>query len=289
MPADYQHIKSNTQQHQIHSFWVKSPMFGFHWHYHPEFEITYVKKGRGTRLVGDHMTSFEEGDFVFLGSNLPHTWISDDEFNQSDEQMEVAVLQFHPELIYHPLFDIPEAVKINRLLKNASRGIVFNQAGSEKARSLLIQLIEAESVQKLTTFLELLHHLGSILDHPTLASKAYAPPQNRTTEDRILKVCRFVHDHFREQIRLDDVAKLANMNPTSFCRFFKKSTGQSLSDYINDLRIGKASNLLLDQRNLTVSEVAYQCGFNSQTLFNRLFKKKKQVNPTEFRNRLRGG
>ena len=283
MGADYQYLGFDADQQLIQAFWVESPRFGFHWHYHPELEITCVRQGRGTRMVGDNVGAFKSGDFVFLGSNLPHTWISDDEFSESDQNMEVAVLQFHPSVFSGPLLAMPEMENIRRLLGNADRGIRVVGDRQVEAANLLYQMIDAEGMERFGLFLTLLNLIGAAENFETLASMAYTPPLNNTTEERILDVCRHIHAHFMHPVRLETIAGIANMNTTSFCRFFKKSTGMSLSEYVNDLRIGKACNLLLDRRKLSMTEVAHQSGFNSQTQFNRLFQRKKQMTPSQFR------
>ena len=283
MKADYQHLANSSETNLIHTFWVKTPKFGFHWHYHPELEITCVKQGRGTRMVGDNVNSFDAGDFVFMGSNLPHTWISDDDFNRSPENMEVAVLQFHPAVISPQLLALPEMENIRNLLSAADKGIDVGEGHREKAANMLFQLIDAKGFERFTLFFSLLDFLGQISTYNLLASNAYLPPLNHTSEERILNVCRYIHDNFMHSIQLADIAKIANMNPTSFCRFFRKSTGQSLFEYINDLRVGKACNLLLDKRNFSISSIAYESGFKSQTLFNRIFFRKKNTTPSDFR------
>lgn len=234
-------------------------------------------------MVGDNVSPFTEGDFVFLGSNLPHTWISDDDFNQSPLDMEVAVLQFHPSFLTPALLTLPEMRNIRRLLENAGRGIEVGEERRMKAAEMLYDLIVAEGFERLSIFFTLLNYLGEEPNFKHPASYAYVAPLNNTTEERILKVCRYVHENFMNQIKLETAAQLANMNSSAFCRFFRKSTGQSFFEYTNELRIGKACNLLLDKNDLTISEIAFRSGFNSQTLFNRTFLKKKAMTPSQFR------
>ncbi len=283
MSANYQHLQLASENTFVRAFWIQVPKFEFHWHYHPELEITCVKRGRGTRLVGDNVSPFEDGDFVFMGSNLPHTWVSDDDFNESSDDMKVAVLQFHPAIMHSGLLELPEMKNIRRLLDHAARGIDESRERREKAAEMLFRLIEAEGFERFSLFFSLLNYLGEARNFKQLASNAYIPPLNNMTEERILKACQYVHDNFRNPIKLETIAAIANMNPTSFCRFFRKSTGQSFSEYVNDLRIGKACNLLLDRRNLSISEIAFQSGFKSQTLFNRIFLRKKKRTPSSFR------
>ena len=280
--AQLQHLGFDAISEAIQCFWVKVPSFGFHWHYHPEYEITYVQKGRGNRMVGDHVDYFEAGDFVFLGSNLPHTWISDDDYNSSTNNMEVLVLQFHAQLFASEWLNWAEMANLQYLLKHSNRGLRFSGEEQKMAVSLLLKLEKTAGFQRVLTMLELLNFLGQEKGTP-LASRAYVPPLNEVTEERLLTVCKFLHEHFTQPIKLETIAHLANMNTTSFCRFFRKSTGQSVMEYVNDLRIGKACNLLLSGERMNITEIAYRSGFNSQTLFNRCFLKKKNMRPREFR------
>jgi AraC-like DNA-binding protein/mannose-6-phosphate isomerase-like protein (cupin superfamily) len=283
MKARFQHLGFDTVGVSILSYWVHSPFFGFHWHYHPELEITYVKKGRGTRLVGDHVNTFEENDCVLLGSNLPHTWISDDDFRQSEEQMEVIVVQFPADLFAEAFIQLPEMMAIRKLLKDAQRGISF--PGNDFYDDLNA-LTDLEGFARLHQLMHILHRMSNAQQTQLLASKLYTPMLGQESEDRILNVCRYVHEHFTKPIRLKEIAQLANMNEAAFCRFFKKMTGQSLMHYVNDLRIGKACNMLM-QEDKTISEVAYISGFNSQTHFNRSFLKRKGIRPSEFQKQYR--
>ena len=283
MKASFEHLGLDIGKNSMRCYWVKDDRFGFYWHYHPEFEITYVHQGQGIRMVGDNLAYFQAGDLIFMGSNLPHTWISDDDFNQSDAMVEVVVLQFSPQLFSEEWLSLPEMKYLSKLIKYADRGINFSPERRQEAGEKIIALTETEGLQRLTGVLELLDLLGQEEQFELLASPSYVAPLNTKTEQRLMVVCQHIHEHFTESIHLEDVAKLANMNVSSFCRFFRKSTGQSLMEYVTDLRIGKACNLLLDDRKYSISEIAHRTGFNSQTLFNRSFLKKMQMTPSTFR------
>ena len=281
--ASYQRLGFPEENQLLQAFELKVPSFGFHWHYHPEYEITYIKNGRGRRLVGDHSAAFESGDFVLLGANLPHTWISDDEFNQSEENMEVWVLQFQASLFQEPLLSTPEMKSIRGLLDLATRGIVFPSPTKEQASTYLGQIVHSTGFERFQLFLSLMNFLGHQNLSYLLASPSYLPPTQKKTEERITQVCQYVHKHYQQPIKLEVIAQMAHMNPTSFCRFFRKSTGQSLSEYVSDLRIGRACNLLLENKQMSIAEIGFVSGFPSQTLFNRTFRKKKGMTPRAFR------
>ena len=288
LQAGYQHLGFEKGDERIKTYWVKSDAFGFHWHYHPEIEITCVRRGRGSRLVGDNISSFHDGDFVMIGSHLPHTWISDDDFNASTDTMEVAVLQFLPDVIPGEMLRMPEMNRINRVLRSISRGIDFHGESRPDLTELMFDLVEAEGFEKFRLFVTLLDRLGQEDEFTQLASVAYSAPRNDSSENRLQQVCAYIHDNFTETIRLDDIATIANLNASSFCRFFKKSTGQTFSEYVTDLRIGKATNLLLAESTMSVSEIAFKCGFNSQTLFNRAFKRSRGTTPLAYRKNALG-
>lgn len=283
MKANFQHLGFEQVETSFLCYWVKSPLFGFHWHYHPELEITYVHRGMGIRLVGNHVSEFQEGDFVFLGSNLPHTWISDDDFNASSENMEVVVLQFPIELFAQPWLSLPEMGNIRKLFQLADRGISFSPGIREAAAQILLGMPDQDGFERFQSLLSLLHLLGKDEAPSLLASKGFTPSLQVKSEKRILTVCQYIHNHFTEPISLDKMAEMAHMNPASFCRFFKKMTGQTLIEYVNDLKIGKACNLLISDQNKSIADIAFIAGFNSQTLFNRKFLKKKGMTPGAFR------
>ena len=285
MQADYQHLGFDKGQELIKTYWVRSNAFGFHWHYHPEIEITCVKKGRGSRLVGDNISPFSSGDMVMVGSYLPHTWISDDDFNRSDEIMEVAVLQFQPDLLPGDIMGMPELQNVRKLFAHAGRGIDFSGHTDSSLSDLMFRLIDAEGFERFSLFLGLLDRLGKASGFIQLASRAYNMPRKTSTEHRLQRVCQYIHNHFTEPVKLNNIATIANLNASSFCRFFKRATGQSLSEYVNDLRIGKACNLLIANPDMSISEIGFKSGFNSQTLFNRTFRRLKGVTPKGFRDR----
>lgn len=281
--ANFQHLGFEKISDGIHCYWVREPQFGFHWHYHPELEITYVHNGHGVRMVGNNVDYFTEGDFVFLGSNLPHTWITDKDFNAKDENIEVIVLQFSPSLFSDHWLALSEMKNIRRLFQYANRGIAFSEAIKKEAASILLKMVETEGLERFTLMLHLFDLLGKEESMELLASQNYLPNLNSSSEQRLLDVCQFIHEEFINPIKLEEVARIANMNAAAFCRFFKKSTGQSFVNYVTDLRIGKACNLLLGNPKMSISQVAYESGFRSQTVFNKSFLKRKKVTPREFR------
>ena len=283
MKPSLQHLAFNSQENSFYSYQIASRDFGFHWHYHPEYELTFIKKGSGTRLVGDNVSSFSDEDLVLLGPNIPHTWISESNINGSNELTEVIGIHFPQELFSMDFLSLPEMESISRLLKRSSQGIFFKGVQKNIAAEME-QLNDLRGFSKFNRLLHILNLLGECTEIQMLASTYYSPELNSKTENRLDRVFNYIHANYSKPVSLSEIADLVNMSNTSFCRFFRKNTGKSLIEYVNDLRIGKACNLLLEEQK-TISEISFSCGFNSQTFFNRSFIQRKGLKPREFRKK----
>ncbi|MEL6256695.1 MAG: AraC family transcriptional regulator, partial [Bacteroidota bacterium] len=207
-------------------FWVKSDFFGFHWHYHPEIEICYVKQGFGQRIVGESLERFSAGDLVLLGSNLPHSWISDQVFNDSPNQMEVYVVHLDIGKMSH-LLKLHEFAELENFLFQAGSGVHFEGAEEEGILKALSGFELSQGLEKTLSLLSLLEKMLRANRKRQLCKSTYVPETGKQVENRILSVCRYIHDNYKEKIRLEDLASLAHMNASAFCRFFKKVIGKT--------------------------------------------------------------
>ena len=262
-------------------FWVRSDFFGFHWHYHPEIEICYVKKGFGQRIVGESVERFVAGDLVLLGSNLPHSWISDQTFNDSSEQMEVYVVHVDIGKMSH-LLKLHEFAELEDFLVQAESGFHFEAAEKEGILEALHDFEQSQGLQKTLLLLSLLEKMLRANQKRQLCKSTYVPETGKEVESRILSVCRYIHENYQEKIRLDDLASLAHMNSSAFCRFFKKVIGKTAIEYINELRINTASHELIVS-DKAINQVALDNGFLSLSQFNKLFKSYNQQTPSQYR------
>ena len=277
MKPSFQHLGFDTVDASFLSYWVRSARFGFHWHYHPECEISYVKQGYGTRMVGDHVEEFKEGDLLFLGSDLPHTLVSN-ELMQTE--MEVVVVQFPRELLEARTLEIVELNSIGKLIHEARRGLHFDSSVAQSLAPKLEQLPNLEGFDRYHMLLRILHEL-SLAEHRKLASIAYNPNKSSESEARIGAVCQHIHEHYTEEVTLEELSAIAHMNKAAFCRFFKKMTGKTAVEYLNDVRVGVACQLLLMDK--PISQVAYESGFNSLTHFHRIFLSRKGTSPGSYK------
>jgi AraC-like DNA-binding protein len=251
--------------------------FPFLWHYHPEYELTLILEGSGERMVGDSHEFFFPGDLVLLGPGLPHTWVS-------GMSSAAVVVQFAESFIA-PILQFPECDRIRQLLARTSQGLSFPATGLGKGDLMasIMRLPTAKSANRITGLLDVLQALaGSRTGARALASPYFQPAAGKKTEGRIGKVFQYIHLHSSETVSLTEMAALINLSESAFCKFFRRTTGKTFSDYLSDIRIGHACHLLSESDD-TISEVAYRSGFESLTYFNRVFLRKKGVRPREFR------
>lgn len=260
------------------SFYVSRnivPSFEFKWHYHPEYELTYIVRGTGYRIVGNSHEQFLSGDLVLLGSNLPHTWWGKLDDNHSSE---AVVIQFSKEFI-EPFLSLNECQTVKKLLEKSSRGLKIE--ADEYLLGKITKLVEAKDFQSI---LQLLTILNELADKPSsiLCAESYHNVISKKIESRINKICSYLQNHYQESISLKEVADIVHMSESNFCKFFRKSTSTTFSDYLNDLRITEACHLLLYTDD-PINKVADSCGFESLSYFNRVFLRKKQMTPSQFR------
>jgi AraC-like DNA-binding protein/quercetin dioxygenase-like cupin family protein len=259
------------------------PTFTAPWHFHPECELTLIVKGRGTRYVGDSIGRFSDGDLVFLGSNLPHYWWKD-----ADDRCEAraVVLQFD-EHLGGGLFDMPEAARIRRLLKAARRGIVLGGSIRDKVTTRLAALPDREPWMGLCGLLEILGLMAAARPWRFLASAAYAPDLDESDGLRLAAVSRYVQESFAGPISQPRAAALAGLSPAAFSRYFHKRMCRTFEAYVNEVRVSHASRMLRESEH-TVAEIAFACGFNNLSNFNRRFRQFRGTSPTLYRRQALG-
>jgi len=256
---------------------VNFPAFVFLWHYHPEYELTFIVKGRGKRLVGDSYEQFSESDLVLLGPNLPHSWVSEKVKNQN---CQAIVIQFSTEFIA-PLFQYREMKDIEKLLSKAERGLQFKPVKNNEVIRLLHEIKDCKAVHAFTLFIQLLDKLSANTSI-ALSSSNFKPLKGNENQQRINKVFQFIQKGFREKLSLQKAAALIHLSDSAFCKFFKRACGKSFSDYVNDIRVSNACQLLIET-DKPIAQIAFESGFESLTYFNRIFLKKKKVRPLELR------
>lgn len=248
------------------------------WHYHPEIELIHVCKGSGKRQIGSNISYFSDGDLVLIGSNLPHCGLTNENTNNEYEM----VIQFKPDFLGETLWETPEMQRIVSLLEKSKAGIVFGDAVKKEVGRKIAEMHESSSLDRLIRFLGILDELGSTQDCRILNAGKYYLQTQVEDNDRINVIFNYVKDHFREQITLEEIADLANMKVPSFCRYFKKITNKTFTQFVNEYRITHSLKLLAEQP-MSITEVCFESGFNNFSYFNKTFKEYVKKSPSQYR------
>ncbi len=275
MKAQLEDIRSTKGQSSFYAYRFQVPYFEFKWHYHPEYELTYIVKGIGNRIVGNSYEQFEDGDLVLLGSNLPHTWSNKERENAYSE---AVVIQFSWEFI-EPFLELQEGLMIKQMLESSVRGMRFKSDDTLVAKMMdITESIGMERILKLIALLEDLSKKQSTF----IASNTFHNVVSKKNEMRINKACIYIQNNYFHKIKLKEVADLIHLTESNFCKFFKKATGKTYSNYLNELRINEACRMLM-QSDKTINQISYDCGFETLSYFNRVFLEKKGSTPSKYK------
>jgi AraC-like DNA-binding protein/mannose-6-phosphate isomerase-like protein (cupin superfamily) len=277
MRPKLEQIAHRTHNQSFVCYEVKVPAFEFVWHYHPEYELTYIVKGSGKRLVGDSYENFEAGDVVLLGPMLPHTWVTE---KKLQENCSAIVIQFTNSFA-EQLLQFPEMSDIGKLFAKTCRGIRFYSSKNKDFAVLLKKMIDSNDLMKLTLLIQVLQQLCNT-KYATLSSAQYKIMKGNENQQRINKVLSYIQKDCKENITLHKAASLIHLSESAFCKFFKRATGKTFSDYTNDIRVANVCQLLIET-DKPISEIAFGSGFDSLTYFNRIFLKKKKIRPGQWR------
>ena len=257
-------------------------------HSHPELELVYIKESFGKRIIGNSVAPFESGDMVFLGSDIPHVWLNDEMYYQETNTLKAKaiVVYFNKELFSSTFYDLKEVQKIKMLFNNGIRGLSINGKTNKKIAKKLEKLVLKKNFEIIIGLFEILSILSESTDLTFVNNEAYSPINDSTKNDRLSDVFIYLQENYKEDISLVEIAKVANLTPTSFCRTFKLKAKKSFIEYLNEIRVEKACNSLIET-DMGMSEIAYDCGFKTASNFNRIFKKLTATTPNEYKKKTR--
>jgi AraC-like DNA-binding protein len=254
--------------------------FDFPLHYHEELELNFIMNAKGARrMVGDHIGEIDEMELVLVGSNLPHVWQT---YKCKSKEIKEITIQFHKDLLDEKFLHRNQLSFIRNMLEKSSRGILFSRKTIEQIAPRLISLQQKQGFDSVLELLSILNDLSISGSKHTLSAATFNNVNLSHNSRRIAKAYQYMNQNFDRNINLSEVAKLNNMTSVSFSRFFKTRTGMTFIDSVTEMRMGHASRMLIDTTQ-SIAEIAYNCGFNNISNFNRIFKKKKNCTPKEFR------
>ncbi|MEO3407682.1 AraC family transcriptional regulator [Mucilaginibacter sp. CAU 1740] len=248
-------------------------------HQHDALEISYIIKGSGTRVMGNTMQPFLEGEIVFIPSNVPHCWSFDEYDTHGDGTIENISIFFLPELLDAISTTSPQLYTDILKIKDIEEAIVFNNGALKQMQIILRSMTNEGQFEQLASLFRLLSVIALTEDKTEIGGRVNVSRNDK----RMQKAYSFVINNFQNPVTLEDVAIFVGMDRSSFCTFFKKMTGKSFFTFLNEYRI-ESSIQMLQKTTLTVAEICNATGFNDIPYFNRVFKKIKQTTPTAYRS-----
>lgn len=252
------------------------------WHFHPELELVYVNKGKGKRHIGSHLSYFDNSQLILIGASLPHSGFTD-RFTVNGKE---TIIQFKEEFLGEHFFNVPEMHKVKNLFAKAKKGLLFNVDTKHLVGPKIEALINYEGVERILRFLEILHDLSVATNYSLLNVDGFAFEVEPQDNNKIDIIFSHVRKNFTQQITLDEISEKVSMTVPAFCRYFKKVTGKTFTQFVNEFRIVHATKLLAENPT-SINDICFESGFNNFSHFNKLFKKFTGKSPLKYRNEMK--
>jgi AraC-like DNA-binding protein len=252
------------------------------WHFHPEFELHHVVATTGRYFVGDFIGNFAPGNLVLTGPNLPHNWVSHLPPG-TEVPLRSRVLQFSETFIRDATQLLPELAAVVPVLEASRRGALFSAETAARVAPMMADLIRASEVRRIELFMSIVGTLSRAQGIRPLTSESYHPDPSGFMATGINEALAHISSHLAEPFSEKDLAEISRLSPSGFSRSFKRHTGMALSQYVNRLRINLASQLLMSEAAMSVTDICFAAGFKNISNFNRQFLRHKSMSPSRFR------
>jgi len=253
------------------------PHFYPSYHTHEEIQLTLIIRSNGTAYIGDRIIEFSEGEIFLLGQQLPHVFKDKHTGASGVESISIFFLR---SFLGDKFLEIPESTAISKLISNAKRGLRWDKTKASEPGKLIVDIDSMKGIQRIIHLLKALYSL-SLTPYEFITGPDYQKPRRQADGQKINDVFNYLTGNYEKDISLAEIADIAHMSPTAFCRYFKQHTRKSFSRFLNEIRVGQACKLL-HEKPTSVSEVAFASGFNNLSNFNRQFKKVTGTTPTEY-------
>ena len=248
------------------------------WHFHPELELVFVHGGSGKRHIGKNVSYFNDGDLVLMGANLPHYGFTDRLTGSRSE----TVVQFKEDFLGERFFDIPEMNSVKKLFRIAKQGITFHGKTKESVGKKIETLSWIDHYDRLLGLLEIIKELSLSQEYEILNADGVALAVDAKENERINTVYNFIRENFKESISLDEISDQVHMTVPAFCRYFKKNSRKTFTKFVNEYRVVHASKLLAETP-MSITDIAFESGFNNFSHFNKRFREFTGKSPSEYR------
>lgn len=258
--------------------------FDFPIHFHPEYELNCIKNGKGVnRAIGDSIEEIDNIELVLIGPNLHHGWLDN---HCTNKEIREITIQFHENLFNNEFLSRKIMLPIKDMFDRSIHGILFSKKVSEEMFNRISQVSKLDGMDYFLELTSILYDLANSRNQRLLSTYS-ATRDSFENSDKIKKIYEYVQENFDKKITLSEASELVNMSQVSFNRFMKKRTGKTFVDYVNDVRISHAAIKLIE-KDISISEIAFNCGFNNIANFNRVFKKAKKCTPSQYKNDFSG-
>jgi AraC-like DNA-binding protein len=265
-----------------HEFYPFAP-----WHHHPEYELVLVLKGKGRRMVGNNVDRFREHDLIFTGPFLPHQWLPDSDCpgHPDNFQESAFVIQFLDDFLGEKFFDVPENISLKKFLAGSSRGCKFYGESKKKIISIFLKMMDASETGLLYGLLSIFEVFATTSEFHYLSSadsvESFALKENESMQ----KALQYIMQNFQQDIQIKDLLEVTNMSYATFYNYFRRNYKVPFKEYLLDIRVDYACKLLKDEA-LNISEIAYTCGFENLSNFNRQFRRLRSMTPSQYQRQL---
>jgi AraC-like DNA-binding protein len=281
----FQKIEANINQ----SYYAEHQKFKYFpnpLQFHPEIELLYIVNGSGTRFVGDSVTRFDSGDLVMIGPNVPHLWYSDERFREGNSNLitEVIYILFKTDIFGEQFWNLPESKSIFKLIQLSQRGIRVTGKARNEVALLMKTICSSTGFRRITLLLAILEIIVSQKEYQVLASPIVQNSINESDSERLNKVYKYIINNSQQPITLEDVASIASLSASSFCRYFKKRTNKTFIQLLNEIRISHACRLLIEE-DFPVTRICFNCGYENVSYFIKQFKGITGLTPLSYKKK----
>lgn len=252
------------------------------WHFHPELELVYVNKGKGKRHIGSHLSYFNNSQLILIGASLPHSGFTD-RFTTNGKE---TIIQFKQDFLGEHFFNIPEMQKVKSMFQKAKKGILFNVDTKTLVGPKIENLTNSVGIDRVLKFIEILKELSLAPNYTLLNVDGFAFEVEPQDNNKIDIIFNHVRKNFTKQITLDEISEKVSMTVPAFCRYFKKVTNKTFTQFVNEFRIVHATKLLAENPT-SITDICFESGFNNFSHFNKLFKKFTGKSPLKYRNEMK--
>jgi AraC-like DNA-binding protein len=281
MLPNLEKVEANIN-HSFHINHMKVDRFPSMRHFHQEVEILLVLNGKGTRFVGDSVEPFSAGDLVMIGPNVSHEWLSD---KKSDAGTSEAIyILFNPEILGRDFWNLPESKIILKIIQQSERGIKLTGKTRDDVAFLMKRIDTSYGFNRITLLLTILEMIAFNGEYQYLASPVVQNAINERDIERLNKVYKYVFDNCQQELSLERVSSIANLSKPAFCRYFKKRANKTFVRFLNEVRVGHACRLLVNE-NRSIADICYTCGYNNISYFIRQFRSITGFTPLGYRKK----